>query len=187
MSHGQLPISPKLVLISSLSDTVFKRKHKNKVQKVKCGLVCVLSAHGKPQTSLSTLAVSKKMFSRRTRTLCFLSFVFRTISFCASKTAESSEKKEGENKREGSSLCRVDSKMQKKNKKKKRQRDLLAMTVEDNGCSKETVWFFMKRAFLLYTCTLSHRNGCGSPSRQGWAASPPPPALLADRDHGAGR
>ena len=119
MSRGQLPISPKLVLISSLSDTVFKRKHKNKVQKVKCGLVCVLSAHGKPQTSLSTLAVSKKMFSRRTRTLCFLSFVFRTISFCASKTAESSEKKEGENKREGSSLCRVDSKMQKKNKKKK--------------------------------------------------------------------
>ena len=61
------------------------------------------------------------------------------------------------------------------------------MTVQDNGCSKETVWFFMKRAFLLYTCTLSHRNGCGSPSRQGWAASPPPPALLADRDHGAGR
>ena len=45
----------------------------------------------------------------------------------------------------------------------------------------------VKRAFLLYTCTLSHRNGCGSPSRQGWAASPPPPALLADRDHGAGR
>lgn len=72
-------------------------------------------------------------------------------------------------------------------RKKKRQRDLLATTVRDSGCSKETVWFFMKRAFLLYTRPLSHRNGCGSPSRQGWAASPPPPALLADRDHGAGR
>lgn len=122
------------MLISSLSDTVFKRKHKNKVQKVKHGLVCVLSAHGKPQTSLSTLAASKKCFHDRLVLCVFLSFVFRTISFWASKTAESSEKKEGANKREGSSLCRVDSKMQ-KNKKKKR-----AERLADNDCSRQ--WLF---------------------------------------------
>lgn len=174
------------MLISSLSDTVFKRKHKNKVQKVKHGLVCVLSAHGKPQTSLSTLAASKKCFHDRL-VLCVFCLLFsEQFHFGLQRLLNLLRRKRGQI-RGKDHLCAELIPKCKKTRKKKGQRDLLTMTVQDNGCSKETVWFFMKRAFLLYTCTLSHRNGCGSPSRQGWAASPPPPALLADRDHGAGR
>lgn len=169
------------MLIPSLSDTVFKRKHKSKLQKSKaqpglCSL-CTCNATALAQHS----GCISKIFSRQT--LFCRTTLFRAPNKRLLNLLWRIKKKK---KREGSSLCRVDSKMQKENKKK--GKETWWQWLGNSGCSKETVWFFIKRLFLLYTFPLSQRNGCGFPSWQGLGGlSSTTCSAIADRDHGAGK
>lgn len=168
------------MLIPSLSDTVFKRKHKSKLQKSKaqpglCSL-CMCNATALTQHS----GCISKIFSRQTlfcRTTLFRAPNKRLLNLLW----RIKKKKEGR-------IIFVQSWLQNAKRKQKKGKETWWQWLGNSGCSKETVWFFIKRLFLLYTFPLSQRNGCGFPSWQGLGGlSSTTCSAIADRDHGAGK